>query len=193
MTKQIEMNFINLDPEEISNIKNAINQNEDFYGYIPEKGMQFILENYLTLAEIGHLERNWMQAYVFASDFNHIPLEMLQKIFDICDRKKLQELYPIPPANNGSITECWSLFRGCAGSDHRMGMSWTSSLSKALWYAAWHKEYKNLHNCCVYATIVEQSEIYCYLERNEPEFIVSPKSWWKIEIPQSEFRIDRPR
>ena len=120
-------------------------------------------------------------------------METLKKVFDVCDKEKLQKMYPIPSYNNNGKTEYLSLFRGCAGSNHRMGMSWTSSMMKALHYAARHKEFKDLDNCCVYATIVERSEIYCCLKENELEFIVLPKKSWKIDIPQSEFRLDRSR
>lgn len=189
----MRINYSSLSEEDASKVYRALERNEEFYGYIPDNGMQFILENFSALSAIGQLERNWMQAYVHASDFNHIPLENLKKVFDTCDRTKLQELNPVPPATNSSKTECWSLFRGCAGSEHRMGMSWTSSMCKARWYAAWHKAYKDLDNCCVYATIVERGDIYCYLEVNEPEFIVFPNKWWKIDMPQSEFELDQPR
>lgn len=187
------MNYSILDNDAANNVRNAINSNEAFYGYIPENGMQFIVENYETLASIGHLEKNWIQAYLKSNNLNNIPLEILKKIFDACDREQLQKLYPIPDATNSSKTECWNLFRGCAGINHRMGMSWTTSMSKALWYAAWHKVHNNLNNCAVYATIAEKKDIYCYLDDNEPEFILHPRTWWKIDIPETEFRIDRPR
>lgn len=62
------MNYSILDKDDANNVRHAINSNEEFYGYIPENGMRFIVENYKILASIGHLEKNWIQAYLKAND-----------------------------------------------------------------------------------------------------------------------------
>jgi hypothetical protein len=122
-------------------VKDAISEGRDFYGYIPEKGLKFIINNFKSLSSIGALEQNWMQAYTHASHFEDIPLDLIQEIFKLCDKKILQENYPVYVGDHFSNGERFSLFRGCAGPIHKKGMSWTSSLDKAIWYAAHHAEY----------------------------------------------------
>lgn len=187
------INYSNLNDEQKRNVLDAIRRGDNFYGYIPEEGFQFIVNNFAILSDIGCLETNWLEAYVHASDFSHTPLDKLKEIFDKCDKNKLQEINPIIPDG----LHRFSIFRGCAGNEHRMGMSWTSSLDKAIWYATKHKEYNDLDNFCVYASVVDKSEIYCcltvYETKEAPEYIAFPKDCWKIEIPAEEFRLNRPR
>lgn len=188
-----KINWSRLNESEIVEVKSAIRLSEIFYGYIPEKGFQFILDNFHALKEIGVLELNWMLAYTHASDFSKTPLERLKEVFDLCDKSILQKEYPIYVGDHFSNGERFSLFRGCAGGDHRMGMSWTSSLDKAIWYAAKHKEYNGLSNLAVYAAVVDRNEIYCCGNHYDYDFIVYPKEVWSIAVPEKEFRLDRPR
>jgi hypothetical protein len=188
-----QLNYTGLTDQEITWVEEAIESGDgnNLVGYIPEQKLAFVLRNFRRLAELGVLERNWMTAYVHASHLNDYPLALLQEVFDTCDRALLRELYPIPDSH----TERLSLFRGCAGPNHRMGMSWTTSLDKAIWYAAQHAEYRGLANRAVYAATVDRSEIYCRgHDHYEPnEFIVLPSTWWHVDVPASEFRLDRPR
>jgi hypothetical protein len=72
-------------------------------------------------------------------------------------------------------------------------MSWTSSLDKAIWYAAHHAAFYELGNCAVYASIVLTGEVYCRLDHYDDDFIVHPAEVWRIVIPDSQFRLGRPR
>jgi hypothetical protein len=178
---------------EIAQIKQAIANGEPFYGYIPGKGLQFVLNNYRVLAQLGALERAWVPAYLHASHFKDAPLSVLQEVFDTCNRDKLQEHFPIYVGDHFSRGERFSLFRGCAGPEHRKGMSWTSSLDKAIWYAAHLAAYYELDNLAVYAAVVDRSEIYCCGDHYDFDYIVHPQTWWKVDVPADEFRLDRPR
>lgn len=196
----MELDYSGLTDDERAVIERALSNSEnEVVGYIPEKKFEFVLRNHMALAERGVLERNWMTAYLQASHFADTPLSTMQAVFDACDRAVLQEHYPIPalPRASGDREPCdedrYSLFRGCAGPDHRMGMSWISSLDKAIWYATQHAEYRGLTNLAVYATTVARSEIYCCGGHFDLDCIVLPKTWWKIDVPRSEFRLDRPR
>ncbi|MCH7541794.1 hypothetical protein IH981_03440, partial [Patescibacteria group bacterium] len=148
------INFEDLNREETDQVKNAILNGRVFDDYIPGKGFNFILKNFKPLSAMGVLEESWMQAYTHASHFAGIPLDLIQEIFDTCDKKTLQEKYPIYVGDHFSNGERFSLFRGCAGATHKKGMSWTSSLDKAIWYAAHHAEYYDLDNVAVYTTVV---------------------------------------
>jgi hypothetical protein len=136
-----ELDYSTLLDSEITQVKQAIAKGESIYGYIPGKGFQFVLNNYHILAQVGALERAWVPAYLHSSHFDPVPLALLQEVFDTCDRDKLQKYFPIYVGDHFSRGERFSLFRGCAGPEHRKGMSWTSSLDKAIWYAAHHAAY----------------------------------------------------
>lgn len=189
-----ELDCSSLTDAEIESVKRAIARGEKcITAHIPDKALEFVLRNYGLLSKLGVLELSWMQAYVHASHFNHIPLASLQKVFDACNRQILQEHYPIPGRGRFSSGERFSLFRGCAGPDHRMGMSWLHSLDKAIWYAAHHVAYYELANPAVYAAVVARDEIYCCADHYDIDYIVCPKAWWRVDVPISEFRLDRPR
>lgn len=74
-----------------------------------------------------------------------------------------------------------------------MGMSWTASLDKAIWYAAHHAAYYDLTNVAAYAATVDVADIYCRLDHYDDDLIIHPASAWRVDVPDSEFRLDRPR
>jgi hypothetical protein len=189
------LNFMDLTEEETQSVREAITRRENFCGYIPgeEKALSFIVRNFLKLSQFGILEDNWITAYTHASHFEAYGIETIQRIFDHCDRDVLRALKPIPEVGRFSEGRRFSLFRGCAGQNHTMGMSWSSSLDKAIWYAAHHVAWYELENPKVYAAVVDRSEIYCCGDHYDIDYIVHPKSCWPIEIPAVEFRLDRPR
>lgn len=172
-------------------VRRAIGRVENFHGYIPSKSLEFIVRNYRQLAELQVLEEAWLDSYVHASHFNAYGVGVLKAVFDACDRQRLRSLKPLGDAvpGTGRVT----LFRGCAGPDHSMGMSWTSSLDKAIWYAAYHAEYQELEHHAVYVATVQSHDIYCRLDHYDADFIVHPAVAWRIDVPLSEFRLDRPR
>jgi hypothetical protein len=67
------------------------------------------------------------------------------------------------------------------------------TLGGAIWYAAHHAAYYDLVNVAVYATVVDRSEIYCCGDHYDFDYIVNPKTWWKVDVPAAEFRLNRPR
>ena len=107
--------------------------------YIPTQVFDFILRNFAALRELGALEEVWLDAHIFQNRFADYGLETVKAVFDACDRSKLQTSKPINAPIAIARQERVSLFRGCAGPVHHMGMSWTSSLDKAIWYAAHEK------------------------------------------------------
>ncbi|EJL6405501.1 hypothetical protein NMS23_004339 [Vibrio parahaemolyticus] len=182
-----------LDAGESKKVQEAILNREQFFGYIPEKGFDFILRNYRYLAELKILEPNWMEAYLHSNNFSKTTLEQLKAVFDVCSKSRLQETFPIPEGHQFSKGSRYTLFRGCAGPKHNLGMSWCDSLDKAIWYAAQHSEFNGLGNLAVYATTVSKEEIYCTGSHYDFDFIVLPENAWRIDIPSHEFRLNRPR
>ena len=65
-------------------------------------------------------------------------------------------------------------FEVVPGPDHTLGMSWTSSLDKAIWYAAQHAMYYDLTDCAVYIATMRVSEIYCCVDHYDHDCIASP-------------------
>lgn len=187
------LDFTGLTALAASNVQAAIASGDNFHGYIPSESLEFIVRNYRRLASMKALEAAWLDAYVHASNFKEYGVEMLKAVFDACDRDRLLELKPVgnlgAVAAGGRVT----LFRGCAGSVHSMGMSWTTSLDKAIWYAAHHAEFYDLTDLAVYVTTLPVAEIYCRLDHYDHDFIAYPRQAWRVDVPVEEYRLDRPR
>lgn len=184
------LDFSGLTSDQARDVRQAIVRGENFHGYIPTASLDFIVRNYRNLAAKGALERPWLDAYVHASDFSAYGMGVLKAVFDACDRQVLRTLKPLADSVKG---ERLTLFRGCAGPMHSLGMSWTSSLDKAIWYAARHAAYSNLSDLAVYATTVATGDVYCQLDHYDEDFIVCARAAWRIDVPIAEFRLDRPR
>jgi hypothetical protein len=176
-----------------SNVQAAITSGENFHGYIPSESLAFIIRNYRQLASMKALEAAWLDAYVHASHFKEYGVEMVKAVFDACDRDRLLELKPL--GNLGGVAEVdrVTLFRGCAGPIHSMGMSWTTSLDKAIWYATHHAKFCGLTDLAVYVTTLPVGEIYCRLDHYDHDFIAHPHRAWRVDVPVEEYRLDRPR
>jgi hypothetical protein len=192
----VNLDYDGLLPADVDRIERAISEGQlNLTWCIGEKAFGFVLRNYRQLAPIGFLEQSWMEAYLSECHPHRTSLDLLQEVFDACDRSVLQEHYSIPrlPRAEGE-SERFSLFRGCAGPEHRMGMSWTHSLDKAIWYAAWHAGLpRKLTNLAVYTAAVDRAEIYCCGGRFDVDYIVRPKEWYRVDVPAAAFRVDRVR
>jgi hypothetical protein len=188
------LNFAGLTAGDAKAVRMAIARGENFHGYIPTEGLGFIIGNYRSLAASGMLEAAWLDAYVHASHFHTQGVSVIQAVFDACNRDRLLALKPIDRVLALARNDRLTLFRGCAGPVHTMGMSWTPWLGKAIWYAAHHAEYYELTNMAVYTAIVPVAEIYCCLEHYEDDVcIVHPCEAWRVDVPAKEFRLNRPR
>lgn len=187
------LDFTGLTERDANEVRNAIARGENFHGYIPAESLGFITRNYRILAPMGALEAAWLDAYVHSSHFREQGLSLVKSVFDACNRNRLCMLKPLGEALTLEKEGRLTLFRGCAGPAHSMGMSWTPSLDKAIWYAAHHVEYYDLANPAVYVATVPVAEIYCRLDHYDDDFIVHPGNAWRVDVPIEEFRLDRPR
>ncbi|APO75216.1 hypothetical protein AM571_CH02407 [Rhizobium etli 8C-3] len=191
----LDWDFTGLSADEARGFRQAIEVGDDLHWRFRERSTDFIVRNCAKLAEVDRLESYWLSTYLHTSHFEHIGFDNLKAVFDACDRTKLQERSV--PVSNGISTERISLFRGCAGPVHTRGMSWTTSLDKAIYYATWHKEWHledgQPGEVAVYASTVCLSDVYCRLDHNEDEFLVVSENMWRIEVPAAEFRLDRRR
>ncbi|SDG71891.1 hypothetical protein [Pelagibacterium luteolum] len=187
------LDFTGLAEADAIEVRKAIARGENFHGYIPTESLGFIIRNYRVLAALGGLEAPWLDAYVHASHFRDQGVSVLKDVFDACDRDRLRALKPLGETFTFVRGERLTLFRGCAGPVHSMGMSWTPSLDKAIWYAAHHVEYYDLPNPAVYVSTVSVAEIYCRLDHYDDDFIVHPCESWRVDVPANEYRLNRPR
>ena len=187
------MDFGSIAPADAARAADAIARGDNFYGYIPSQAFDFILRNVEALRSAGVLEEAWLDAYVFKPHFDDYDLGVITAVFDACDRGRLRALKPIDSPIDIKKSGRISLFRGCAGPEHRKGLSWTASLDKAIWYAAHKAAYYEADNLAVYATCAELDDVYCRLDRNEEEFIHLAEAWWRVDVPESEFRLNRRR
>jgi hypothetical protein len=128
------LDFADIEQASAQNVRAAIQRGDNFHGYIPSEALDFIVRNYRELARLQALEPAWLDCYIHASHFSTYGLATIKAIFDACDRRRLRALKPVTQIVGDRAT----LFRGCAGPVHTLGMSWTSSLDKAIWYAAHH-------------------------------------------------------
>jgi hypothetical protein len=180
--------FSGLDGRSADAVTSAIRRSENFHGYIPSESLDFIVRNYRALASLGALEAAWLDAYVHASHFAAHPLETLKAIFDACDPRRLQHLKPVGDLGALSQNERVTLFRGCAGPRHTLGMSWTQSLDKAIWYAAHHVAHYDLSNPKVYVATISIESIYCRLDHYDGDFIALPDEAWPVAVPSANAR-----
>ena len=183
------LDFAGIEENDAQHVRAAILRGENFQGHIPSDALDFIVRNYRALAQLRALEPAWLDCYVHSSHFSTYGIETIRAIFDACDRQRLRLLKPVTQIAGDRVT----LFRGCAGPVHTMGMSWTSSLVKAIWYAAHHATYYDLTDCAVYVTTMPVSEIYCCLDHYDHDCVAHPLSTWRVDVPAEEFRLDRPR
>lgn len=188
-----ELDFTGLLEPDARNVRAAIAAGDNFHGYIPSESLKFTIRNYRRLASLQALEAAWLDAYVHAAHFQPYGVEAIKAVFDACDRDRLLDLKPLGELGNIQRGGRVTLFRGCAGPVHHMGMSWTPSLDKAIWYAAHHAEFYDLANRAVYAATVSVAEIYCSLDHYDRDVIVYPSKAWRVDVPADEFRLDRPR
>ncbi len=194
MRETVSMNFdySGLSGEQKTAVQHAVANRSNVYGAEPtDETFSFIMKNFGKLAAIGILEETWLSAYLHGHRCNEYGLVRIKAVFDACDRSKLLTLKPLL-ADQKRLKRI-SAFRGCAGPDHTLGMSWTSSLDQAIFYATRHADRWGLTNLAVYAATFEIDEIYCRLDHYEEEFIVVPAQAWRVEVPPHEFRLNRPR
>ena len=122
------LDFASIEETDAQHVRAAIQRGDNLQGYIPSAALDFIVRNYRALARLKALEPAWLDCYVHSSYFSTYGIETIKAIFDACDRQRLLTLKPLTRIAGDRVT----LFRGCAGPVHTLGMSWTSSLDKAI-------------------------------------------------------------
>ena len=153
--------------------------------------INFIISHLEDLKAEGCLEEKLIPAYLHAENLQGISFVDLKKLFDACDKTVLQQQaeqqgHQPPIRDVSQKLNPFTVFRGCVGNEFREGMSWTTDLYQAIKYPKRAKNGAD-QSCSVWCALVEMDGIYCYLNHYEPELIVCPEEYWKVDIPQRFF------
>jgi len=145
--------------------------------------LDFVCDKAPMLREHGLFERALLDAWTGArTNIRNWSPSFTKSIFGkIADRERLLAAgQPLP--GKGPFT----LYRGVAGlgaSRRVHGISWSSSVERAEWFAAWYADRFHLPNPCIYRTIVEREHILAYTNgRQEQEFLVLLPQGHRAEI-----------
>ena len=145
--------------------------------------LAIVVDNAGLLMQLGMYEAALVYGYT-GCKWSHClwDMDVIQDLFDWGDREELRAVgSPLP--GPGPFT----LYRGVSreGRERQVdGMSWTSSLDVACFFAlVWN------HDPAVYQATVQADEVYChYLGRNEEEFICRPKESQRLSLSLEEMQ-----
>jgi len=165
-------------------------------------GLRCVFDNMHVFKAKGMYEKALVRAYVSTrTNWASWQISQLEFAFRMGDQTKLREAGdPFPPRQS------FTLYRGVSGKPpfrKVSGMSWTSDLDKAIWFATrspcFRDDYlrepdptadncKQLEIVCadpaVYKTLVRPDEVYCYVnDRNEHDFILRTRRYQRLDIP----------
>jgi len=146
--------------------------------------LSLVWANLKLLKQRGIYEPAIVEAYIGCKFNNHNwPIQAIECLFRIGDRGKLLACGETLPGE-----ESFTVYRGIAGERHKRkvrGLSWTSSLDAACWFAL----RLHLPDPAVYLAQLLPADIYCCTnERNELEFIGRPRSCRRLPLSADEMR-----
>jgi hypothetical protein len=156
-----------------------------------EYGFYLVAHNQTRLRQAGLYEAALLKAYAGTRVNNVHHLEIfLKRLFEYGDRRKFREAGDLLPSS-GPFT----LYRGVAGAGEKRrerGLSWTSDLELAWWYAYWFQLQKREDapvNPAVVTATIEESDVIAYVNdpaKGEQEFVVLlPDSATVETLPQA--------
>ena len=144
--------------------------------------LDFVIEHVHELRACQLFEQGLLCAWVDAkTNIRNWTRGFTRGIFSLCDRDRLLAAgQPLPGL--GPFT----IYRGVAGKGaarRKRGISWTSSIARARWFAAWYVDRYKLSDPSVYRTVVEKKQVLAYSDdRKEEEFLVLLPSNHRIEL-----------
>lgn len=144
--------------------------------------LDFVVDHILELRKCELFEEALLPAWIGAkTNVHNWTRGFTQDIFAFCDRDRLLAAgQPLPGSGP------FELYRGVAwkgAARRKYGISWTSSLARARWFAAWYIDRYKLPDPSVYRTVVEKKDVIAYSnDGQEEEFLVLLAPNHKIEI-----------
>lgn len=140
--------------------------------------LNFVVDNMHRLIARGTYEKCLLSAYISTrTNHSHWHKKNLEMLFMLANKQKLLMAGNKLPDSNEFI-----LYRGVSGTGHKRrirGISWTSDIDRAKWFANRMAELFGNPGC--YNINVKRNHILAYCnERNENEFLIIPKPHMKI-------------
>jgi hypothetical protein len=176
----MELNLSCVEPQFIEHAKKDLVEGNilQIMAYMSNtRSMCFVADNYPMLKQAGVYEKALLHAWIGTrTNFSNWSFPVLEFLFEYADGKTLLECgEPLP--GNGPFT----VYRGIAGrgpARRIRGISWTTSLERAIWFA---KRF-NFQKPTVFSATVEKSMVYLYTnERQEAEFLCKIPSDLKLK------------
>lgn len=149
--------------------------------YDTDGTLQIVADNWFLLKRRGIYEAAVVHGYTGCRNSHRLSdMDDIQRMFDFGDREKLRTVgSPLPGPGP------YTVYRGVGreGSERQVdGMSWTTSLDIACWFA-----WRGLYDPAVYQATVSGDEVYCYFrDRNEEELICRPKESQRLQLTWKE-------
>lgn len=150
--------------------------------------LDFVIENKEALTKRGIFECAITEAFS-SPKRNNVQFSpmYLQYLFTCGEKNKYRQAGDELP--EGDI---YTIYRGVAGKRnfrHVRGLSWTSSIECACWFAT---RYEKLLDPAIYRAKVKREDVYCYLHeekgRGEFEFVCRPESVSKMKLSLDKMR-----
>lgn len=135
------------------------------YQFLDDKELAEVLRSAWTSVEYPNNDPNFTQAEM-------IRLFKRAKIKNLCTESEIASIEAMPE----SIT----IFRGIQKGASEKGMSWTTSLQTARWFA---NRFNN--NGKIYSTCIPKDAILAYFDSGEKEVIVDPKALQDVKDVES--------
>jgi len=147
------------------------------------KALDYVVDNARLLKSKGLFERGLLCAWLGSKTNIRNWSRSLPRTFfsSFSDRSALLEAgQPLP--GDGPFT----LYRGVAGAGAARrirGISWTSSLECARWFATWYADRFRLPNPSVYKSLVPKENVLAYSnDRKEQEFLLCLPRGHKVDL-----------
>lgn len=142
-----------------------------------------VLDHLPELAAMGLVETAIVEGFTDGKcGHPNIAPDYWEELLSMCDREKLRSATDPMPGPGPFV-----VYRGAAGprgSRHARGLSWTSNLDLACWFA---RRWKQLNDPAVYTATIESDEVYFFTEgRNESEFVVRPRKVKRLRLAEDE-------
>jgi hypothetical protein len=144
--------------------------------------LDFVVDHMAELRRCGLFEQGLLWAWIDAkTNIRNWTRGFTRGIFALCDRDRLLAAGQSLPGSGP-----FELYRGVAGKGaarRKRGVSWTSSIARARWFAAWYVDRYKLPDPSVYRTVVDKRDVIAYSnERQEEEFLLLLKPNHEIDI-----------
>lgn len=150
---------------------------EDFLVFVEMKYSAVLLDSFADLLTPGDLGKLLLE-YWSGGEFPHVVgTDRLIRLFS-----KAQG-HLIDPAVFNALPDTLKVYRGIKGRSGAKGLSWTTDMKKAAWFA------NRFGKGWVYEAEIDKKDIFMVVnDREESEVVLNPHGLKNIRVSQSSFR-----